>query len=872
VTVSWLQRFWNVFGRDVNADIDEEFRFHLDQRIRDNIAAGMSVDEARDDAARRFGSRSAAREHTREADVLVTLETIVQDLAFAFRSLRKHPSFTLVAILTLAFGVGANAAIFTVVYNVLLRPLPFPESDKLFVVSYQPGAAPFWLFPGLSDRNYVAFREADRLFDATASFASAPVTLTGVGDPVRLASSTVTPDFFRVLRVNAAIGRTFVPQDAQPGRDAVVLLGDALWRSRFGSNAAVVGRTITLDGVTRTVVGILPPGFSFPAETALWTPLAIRIEPGMSYTRPVIGRLRPEMTRQQAQAAWETFAGGLPIHNDPTRSKWLARIIPLKDAVVGDVRAPLLIFTGAVAVVLLIVCANVSNLLLMRGVSRRREIVTRLALGAGRPRLVRQLLTETAVMAFGGGIAAMFITLVSVPILLAVVPPERLPRAAEIHINGWVLAFTFALAIGGGLIVGLMPAYHATRTAVWAVWREETLWTTRASNRFRNALVVGEVALALVLLIGAGLLVRSFLRLSAVDPGFRPEHVMTMTVDLPQSTYSAVPRLRAFHQQLLGSLSTLPNAIAVGAVNWLPFGDMSITGDLQLRDGRDSWATKAAISPGYLRAMGVRLESGRDFTDRDHAGAAGVVIVSESLARQLWTNEEPLGQQLSIESRPIETDWLTVVGVVDDVRQNGLKEDVAPAVYQPYQQARNPFFLSRMTFVVRTDGDPRRIAPAMRTALRTVDDDLAAHSIMSMEDVIGRTVAEPRFQTRVLAVFSILALVVAAIGVYGVLAFSVAERRREIGIRIALGAERTALVRMVLRRVLILAVTGVVLGVFGALALSRVLTRLLFEISPTDVPTFVSAAALLMGIALLAGLVPARRATAVDPVMALRAE
>ena len=870
--MSWIQRFRNVFGRDVNPDIDEELRFHLEETIRKNVAAGMSADEARIDALRRFGSRSAAREQTRDADVLVTLETIVQDLVFAFRSLRKHPSFTLVAVLTLALGIGVNAAIFAVVYNVLIRPLPFPGSDRLFVATYQPRDAPSWLFPGLSDRDYLAFRQADRIFEATTSFARPPVTLTGAGDPVRLASATVTPDFFRVLRVNAAVGRTFVPRDAESGRDPVVVVGDALWRSRFGSDRDFVGRTITLDGVPHTVVGILPPGFSFPAETTLWTPLEVRSEPGVSFIRPVIGRLTPQMTREQAQAAWETFAARQPIDDGTPRSNRLARVIPLKDAVVGDVRTPLLIFTGAVGLVLLIVCANVSNLLLMRGVSRRHEIVTRLSLGAGRRRIIRQLLTESAVMAFGGAIAGMLVTLVSVPLLLTLVPKGRLPRAGEIHIDGWVLAFTFGLALVSGVILGLVPAFHATREAESGGRLEGMTWRTRPSNRFRHALVVAEVALALVLLVGAGLLVRSFLRLNAVDPGFRPERVMTMTVDLPQLTYPEVPRLRAFHQQLVATLSTLPNVAAAGAVNWLPFGDMAINGDLRLPDGRDGWATKAAVTPGYLRAMGVRLKRGRDFTDRDDAGAASVVIVSESVARALWPNEEPLGRQLSIEDRPTEADWLTVVGIVDDVRQNGLKEDVAPAVYQPYQQVSKPFFLSRMTFVVRTDDDARRIAPAMRAALRTADRNLAAQSIASMEDVIASTVAEPWFQTRVLAVFSVLALVLAAIGVYGVLSFSVAERRREIGIRIALGAQGRALVRLVLERVLLLAVAGVVLGIAGALALSHVLRQLLFETSPTDTTTFVSAAALLVAVALMAGMIPARRATAVDPVVALRAE
>jgi predicted permease len=622
--------------------------------------------------------------------------------------------------------------------------------------------------------------------------------------------------------------------------------------------------------VAHTVIGVLPEGFSFPADAALWIPLAVRAEPGLSYTRPVIGRLRSGVAAEQARAAWEALATTLPVEGPPTG--WLPQLIPLKDAIVGDVRTPLLIFSGAVGLVLLIVCANLSNLLLMRGLARRQEILTRLSLGAGRPRVVRQLLGEAAVMGVVGGAAAVLMTSLTVPALLAVVPAGRLPRAGEIQVDGSVLAFTFALAMMVALVVGLLPAVQATRGDVSASSRELAQWTTPGSSRLRHALVVAEVAVALVLLVGAGLLVRSFIRLRAVEPGFRPERVMTMTVDLPSSTYAQLPGLQAFHGQLLRSLSALPDVTSAGAVNWMPFGDVVISGDLLLPDGRGDQAIKAAVTPGYFRAMGVRLKRGRDFADADRTGAPGVVIVSERVARRLWGREDAIGRRLSIESRPAERDWLTVVGVVDDVRQGSLKEEPGPAIYQPYQQVTRPFFLTRMTFVVRTSGHPQRIAPAMRAALRDLDPHLAAHSIASMDDVVGRTIAEPRFQTHLLAVFSGLAVVLAAIGVYGVLAFSVTERRREIGIRVALGADAAVLVRMVLHRVLVLATYGIAAGIAGAFAFSHVLRGLLFEIGPTDAPTFLGAAVGLTAVALIAGWIPARRAAAVDPVTILRAE
>jgi predicted permease len=874
--MSLMRRLWNVVRRsDLQREIDEEIRFHLDERIRENIESGMSAAEARRDALRRFGSPALARERTRDADVLVTLETFLQDIAYAGRSLRRQPTFAIVAVLTLALGIGVSTAIYAVVRGVLLRPLRFPDSDRLFVVSYQPRSSPFWLHPMLSDRHYTALREADRSFEATTTFAGAPVTLTGAGDPVRLESAAVTRDFFKVLRVEAAAGRTFA---SAPVPDRVAVLGDRLWRARFGANTAVIGRPIVLDGVTHTVIGIMPPGFVYPPRTEIWTPLDLRDQPGLSFNRPAIGRLRPHVSAAQARAAWEALAAGLPLAPEETRGAWSARLIPLRDAVVGDVRVPLLIFTGAVTVVLVIACVNVSNLLLMRVVSRRREIAARLALGASRGRIVRQLLTESIVLACAAGLAGALVAVASLPALLAIVPPGRLPRHTELEIDGWIIACAFGLSLVCGIALALVPALHATRDAASGGWRESGSRTTIAPDRIRHALVVSEVALAVVLAVGAGLLIRSFLRLAAVDAGVQPANVMTMTVDLPSSRYPTAAHLHAFHERLLGSLQLLPAVDAAAAVNWLPLGDMMIRGDVQVSGGRRlppgaAWVMKASVSPGYLRAMGIRLVGGRDLTARDSRGAEGVALVSESAARRLWPGENALGQQISVMNRPDgAADWLTIVGIVADVRQGGLKEDLVPAVYQPYLQVERPFFLSRMTFVIRTAGDPARVAPAMRAALASADGSLAPESIASMEEIVAGTVAEPRFQTRLLAMFSTLALALAAIGVYGVLSAWVGERRREMGIRIALGADPPKLLRMVLRRVLLLAASGVSLGVAGALALSRLLATLLFEIEPTDSTTFATAGALILLVALAAGLVPARRASTVDPALVLRLE
>jgi predicted permease len=874
--MSWIDRARNLLGRsDLNRDIDEELQFHIDEKTRDNIAAGMSADEARRDALRRFGSRSAIREETRDADVLSRVETVGRDITFGLRHLRRQPAFACAAILTLALGIGATTAIFTVVYSVLLRPLPYPDPDRLMVVSYQTREPGFWLFPGVVDGHYLALRDADRSFESTATFGSEQTTLTGAGDPVRLAGASVTPDFFGVLRINAALGRVFQPADAAEGTDRVVAISDTLWRTRFGADPGIVGRRITLDAVPHTVVGVLPAGFAFPAKAALWTPLAVRISPRNSYTRPVIARLKPGTTRAQAQSAWEALTSNLQPQRGAT-GNWVAQVVPLKDAVVGNVRTPLLIFAGAVALVLIIACANVSNLLIMRTLARRQEIAARLALGASRGRVLRQLLTETAVMALLGALLGTLVTVVGVPALLSLTPDGLLPRDSEIQIDGWVLIFTFGIALVSGLTLGLAPAMHGTRDAAVVPGRESTTWSTRRSDWLRGTLVVGQVAMALVLLVGAGLLVKSFLRLTAVEMGFQPSQVMTMTVSFPPSTYPTAPLLQRAHQRLLESVEALPDIVAAGAVNWLPLGDMLITGDVLLRDARpipDNYrVTKAAISPGYLSAMGIRVLRGRNFTGADTAGSPGVALVTDSMAQRLWPGEEAVGQMVSLEDRPTAADWLTVVGVVGDVRQTGIRDDLAPAVYQPYLQVKRPFFLGQMTFVARTTGNPGPIAAAMRTALGSVDANLAPQSMRSMESVLAGTIAEPRFQTRLLVVFSVLALVLAVIGVYGVLAASVAERRREIGIRIALGAGRTTLVWTVLRRVLIMTVCGVTLGLAGAFAITRVLAKMLFEITPTDATAFFGAGTLLVAAALAASLVPARRASSIDPISVLRAE
>ena len=864
-----LQRLLNLLGRrNLNPEIDEEIQFHIDSRTRDNVAAGMSEEEARRDAFARFGSPSRTREEIRDAHIVVSLESVVQDVRFAVRSLARRPVFALVGLLTLALGIGASTAVFTLVRSVLLRPLPFPEPDRLYVISHAPKGAPSGMSPSMADRAYLAFREADRAFEATATFGSAPATLTGAGDAVRLARTTVSPDFFRVLGVYPTLGRAFVTGDDRPGNDRIVLVSDNVWRSRFGADPGLVDRTITVDGIPHRVAGILPRGFHYPAQTELWTPLAVTTSANLSFSRPVIGRLRPEITEQSARAALESLGGRLP-GEDGRNSQSETRLIPLQDALVGDTTRPLLIFSGAVAFVLLIACANVANLLLVRAVSRRQEIATRLAIGAGRRRVVRQLLTESVILSLAGGFAGIALAFAGVPLLLTLMPPGRMPQDLEIRMDLFVLGCTLLVSMVTGLVLGVAPALQATRDDLSGTLREGPL-ATRHSHRLRHCLVVGEIALALILLVGAGLLVRSFVNLRSVETGFDPANVITMTLDLPEQRYPDAAALNAFHEQILASLARIPGAVAVGLVNWLPLGDALIRGDFIAERGAGYVVTKAVVSPGYFRVMGIRIIDGRDFTEADTLNAPGVAIVSEAVARRMWPGESAIGKRISLQDKPRPQDWLTIIAVVNDIRQGGVTTPPVSAIYKSFRQVGFPFFLNHMTFAVRTMDEPERLAPFMRAALRDVDKDQAPMALATMEQVLVGSIAEPQFQSRLLAVFSCVAVVLAAIGIYGVLASSVAERSRELGIRLALGAARSTVIGMVLRRSLLLALAGVCLGLVGAFATTRILTSLLFNVNPRDSTTFIAASAALIAVALLAGLLPARKASAIDPLTALR--
>ncbi|MGD0914565.1 MAG: ABC transporter permease, partial [Terracidiphilus sp.] len=621
------------------------------------------------------------------------IETVGRDFRYALRSLRKSPGFTVVTILTLALGFGANIAVFTVVNGVLFRPLPFPDPGRLFLISYQSREGGLGLF----DRDYLEYQRHVQAFEQIATFNEDSATLTGAGEAARLPTADVTSSFFSVLEVNPAMGRAFLPAEEKHGSNRVVLLSDKIWRNRFGADANILGKAITLDGIAYSVVGVMPADFAFPHEAALWLPLEVGGDPGNFRTRSVVGRLKPQASQQQALAELEALAKHLPPLPVANREDMVAEVLPMKDLEVGKIRKSLLIFMGAVGFVLLIACANVANLLLMRGTSRQREIAVRNALGASRGRVIRQLLTESTLLSLGGALSGILLALLGVPALLALAPAAGVPRIEEIHVDGWVLTFALLLGAFTGILFGLAPALQATgnRVRTFLALYGPTLTARRTT--LRSTLVISEIALALVLLTGAGLMLKSFMRMRAVDPGFRTENILTMTVDLPDASYPTVTAIQAFDSSILTKLSNLPGVVAAGAVNFMPLQPVLISGDFTLDGGRklprDYNVAKPDVSPDYFRVMGIRFLKGRGFTDQDNSSAPGVVIISQSVARTLWPGQDPIGQRITMEDEPKPKDWLTIVGIVYDIRQR-LTGRPLPALYQPYTQVKEPFFLS----------------------------------------------------------------------------------------------------------------------------------------------------------------------------------
>jgi putative ABC transport system permease protein len=805
--------------------------------------------------------------------------TVMQDFRFAIRMLVRNPGFTAVAVLTLALGIGANTAIFSVVNTVLLRPLPYRDASRLvWITDFIPRQNNTLVF----DSDYFAWAKQNQVFEGMAAYGGADLTLTGAGEPERLEGARVTAGFFPVLGGAPMLGRPFLAEEDRPGGPQVCVLSHQLWQSRFGANVSIVGKAVTLDGKPYTVLGVMPANFESPGsfQPALYVPYDLRetsgVAPGEMHTivMNVIARLKPGITIERAESNLALINRGLESSYKGGYAKMMAgaraQVMSLHARLVGNVRLALLVLLGAVAFVLLIACANVANLQLARAVRREKEMAIRTALGAGRGRLARQLLTESLLLATLGGAVGVWLAAWAVSVLRAL-GPASIPHLAEIHIDYRVLLFAAFVVIVTGVAFGLVPVLAATKTHPSESLKEGGLRLPvgPGRERTRGALVVTQLALALVLLAGGGLLMRSFVRLTATDPGFDPHNLLTARLGLPDNQYPRPEQQRAFFQNLLASLRSLPGVSAAEAVVAPPFwGYMMAAGfDIEGRLSRADVNQGAAInivSPGYLHAIGVPLISGRTFTPLDSADAPKVVVFNRACARTFFPHEDPIGKRIQVAGM----DWATIVGVVGDLRQAGLVSRPQPEIFVPYLQS--PY--SEMAVVIRSTQDPARLSPALRSRVEGIDKSLPIYDVMTMDQLLAEQVASRKFHMVLLGLFAFLAVVLAGVGVYGVMTYTVTQRTHEIGIRMALGAKQLDVLRLVLRQGAILAALGIGIGSAGALALTRFLSSLLYEVRPRDPVTFVVVSALLGAVALLATYLPARRATKVDPMVALRYE
>jgi putative ABC transport system permease protein len=801
------------------------------------------------------------------------MDTLLRDLRYGMRSLFKRPGFTAVALIALALGIGANTAIFSLVNAVLVKPLPFKEPDRLV-----------WMWGNIrnggnrasvSPLDFLDYRSQNTTFQNFAAAISIPlpVNLTGNGEPERLTGASVTGDYFQALGVQPALGRGFQLENEKTGQDQVAVLSYGLWQKRFGGDPSIVNQTITLDGNTFAVLGVMPKEFNFPAATDLWVPMNFDSRPGMKqrkahFLRP-IGRMKPGVTLAQAQADTDNVARRLEELYPDTNTGWNLRLVSLRDRLIGNTKPTLFILFGAVGFVLLIACANVANLLLVRAASRDREIALRTALGAGRFRIVRQMITESVLLALIGGTLGAILAVWGVELLVAL-SADNIPATAQVKIDANVLVFTLLISLITGVLFGLAPALRTMKLNLSESLKEggRTGNEGATRNRMRSILVVAESAVAVVLLIGAGLLVRSLLRLQNTAPGFDAHNVLTMRVDLPEQKYGQEEKAANFYQQLEARVGSLPGVETVGMISELPMtgqpNDMPYYVEGRPPSSPDESFDDdfRRINQHYFKAMRIPLLRGRNFTEQEVQQGAKLVIVSDLLVQQVFPNEDPIGKRLvmSFRNEPFE-----IIGVVGDVRHRALESQPLPAMYMPH-------FDPWMNLVIRTQNNPASFAGAVRKEIHEIDRDQPVAAVKTMEDWLDTSTAGPRYRTTLIGLFAVLALVLASTGIYGVMSYSVTQRTHEIGVRMALGAKRFDVLKLVLRQGMLLVLVGVVLGLAGALALTRVMASLLYEVPAKDPLTFAVVSLLLAGVAFIACYIPAYRATKVDPLIALRYE
>jgi putative ABC transport system permease protein len=823
------------------------------------------------------------------------MERLQQDLRFAIRTLVRRPMFSFLAVLTLALGIGANTAIFSVVRSVLLAPLPFQDPGRLVVVwASNPALAKAVGLPDTlptTSGDFFDWKAQSTTLQDMALVASDRSTLTGRGEPELLGAVRVAGDMFKLLGTRPLLGRTIQPADDASGEPSVAVLSHRLWKGHFGGDPAIVGRTITLDGKPMTVVGVMPPEFAFPrgsempagfgfsAEPDLWLPMVLKPADRQSrdnHSSVAFARLKPGVSREAANAEMVAICARFNEQFPPSSAVWSARVEPLSQVLTGSVRPALLVLSGAVALVLLIACVNVANLLLAQAAARQKEVAVRTALGASRRRMVRQLLTESLLLSLVGGACGLLLATWGLRAISALIP-AGVRVSGGLALDGRVLAFTLVLALLSGALAGLMPALQMTRSDLSVTLRDGTRAgaVTSRGRRMLRALVVVETALAVLLAVGAGLLVRSFSRLTAVDPGFRAGGVLTLRVPLAGSQYDDDARTAAFYNAALERVRSVPGVEAAGAVSSLPMsGSEGISGFIvegmtRPASGQMPMADRREATPGYFEAMGLSLRHGRFFRDGDAKDAPRVAIVDESLARTYWPNADPIGKRLhrgSFDDK--DPKWITVVGVVGNVRNSGLHVEPRPQVYYPFDQA----VTRQMSIAVRTQGDPVRLAKAVRDAIHSVDPNQPVSDVMTMNQRIDRSLAGRRFNLVLLGLFAGLAVVLAAVGIYGVMSYQVAQRTREMGLRMALGARRGNVLGLVVREAGVLALAGLGAGLVLSFAATRVMASLLYGVRANDPTTLAAVSICLALVSLAAAYVPGQRATRVDPMVALRAD
>lgn len=876
------------------AEIVEELTQHLEDRYEELRSAGATVEEAYQATLAELRDKKLLAHQLRRVERQVRQEPIIfgndwrknmiadiwQDLRYGARMLRKNYAFTLIAVVTLALGIGANTAIFSVVNAVLLRPLPFKDPDRLMMIreTKMPQFPEFSVSPG----NFLGWKKDNTVFERLIAIRGSAFNLTNTGDPERLRGMRVTDGFFSMLGAQPQIGRDFLPEEDQDGHNNVVILSHGLWQKRFGGDPQILNQTITLDGQGYTIIGVMPATFQFADRTnELWVPMGFTTQQMQNYgghSLAAIGQLKQGVTVDQARTEMVLIAEKLAEQHPEANTGWSVKISPMLEFTVRSIKPALLFLLGAVVFVLLIACANVANLLLGRATDRQKEIAIRTALGAGRWRIVRQLLTESVLLSVMGGVLGLLLAKWGLSALLTFVPQD-LPRMNDVSLDGRVLAFSAAITLLTGLVFGLIPALQASKPNLNETMKDGGRGSTEGGRRqlIRNTLVVLEVASALVLLVGAGLMIKSFMRLQQVDMGFNPNKAMAVSVPLPLLKYPEDSQRITFFQQLLEKTGALPGVQAVGATSGVPMSgsDFVLAFEVQGRPPVPLEASQStnfySISSDYFTAMGISLLRGRMFTERDTKDSLPVAVINETMAKKIFPDEDPIGKRITFDTRADKPAWFEIVGIVGDVKHYGLDRPSPMQTYEPFTQQT----MSSMTLVVRSTNDPTNLSAAIRSQVLSLDKEQPISNISTLDQYISTSMAQQQFSTQLFGIFAAVAMTLACIGIYGVLSYSVTQRTHEIGIRLALGAQTSDVLRMVIKQGLLLTIVGIICGIAAAITLARVLTDfsgLLFDVKATDPMTFVMIAIGLLCVALVACFVPARRATKVDPMVALRGE